>query len=242
MSLIIGSARIDENRNIKCGKAGDQKQASATNDTKGEVSMQNFYVHSKGWIILRFKEGAHANAAASSMRTACNNSNIGYDQNQRTGILKYGTATAIKTEAGCSSLVRQCVKEATGIDPGNFNTGTEVNTLKKTGLFKDPIMFESLDKTPLFTGDILVTKTRGHTVIVVSGNERAVEVTSDTYYNACDKSFKSIVDALKSVGETDTSLSHRVNLAVSNNVPTSNNTRMNTKLLELLKAGKLIKN
>lgn len=241
MKIIIGSARIDERGKISGGKAGDQKQTAATNDTKGEVSTQNFYVHSKGWIIMRLKSLAHANSVAESMRTACNNPNIGYDQSNRLGVVKYGTASTVKTEADCSSLVRQCVKEGTGVDPGNFNTSSEVNTLKKTGLFEDPITFVSLEKTPLFTGDILVTKTKGHTVIVVEGNERSETATSITYYEACDKAHKSIVDALKSIGEKDTSLKHREHLAVVNNIPTSNNTLMNIDLLKLLKAGRLIK-
>ena len=190
MSIIVGSARIDERSKAKGGKAGDQKQVSNTNDTKGEVSMQNFYVHSKGWIIMRPKSIEHANAIASSMKTACNNPNIGYDQGERLGGSKYGTDTDKPVETDCSNLARACIKEGTGKDPGNFTTANEVSALSKTGLFEEPITFVSLEKTPVYNGDVLVTKTKGHTVVVVSGNPRKAndskkENNSDTYYNKC---------------------------------------------------------
>lgn len=166
MSIIIGSARIDENKKLTGGKSGDQKQISE-NDIKGEVSMQNFYVHSKGWYVLRAKNSTHATKLAICMKTACNNKHIGYDQNNRLGVIKYGTQTNVDTECDCSTLVRQCVIEATGTDPGNFTTLNEKDKLSATGLFENPFSYTA--KTKLLTGDILVTKTKGHTVIVVSG-------------------------------------------------------------------------
>lgn len=169
MSIIIGSARVDERGKYSGGDAGDQKQTS-TNDKKGEVSMQDFYVHKKGWVIMRPKSEKHADKIAKNMMIACNNKNLGYDQGNRLGVIKYGVTTKVKTECDCSSLVRECVKEATDKDPGNFNTENEVSALKKTGLFKDPINYSS--GTKLYNGDVLVTKTKGHTVIVVSGRER----------------------------------------------------------------------
>lgn len=169
MAVIIGSARIDERGAASGGAVGDQKQTS-TPDYKGEVSFQNFYVHSKGWYILRPKSDAHANLIATKMRTACNNKNIGYDQGGRYGVVKYGVATTTKTEADCSSLVRACVKEATGKDPGDFNTSNEASVLEKTGLFESKKPYTS--GTTLYTGDVLVTKTKGHTVIVTDGAAR----------------------------------------------------------------------
>ena len=172
-TIYVGSARIDENGNSSGGSAGDQKQTSSTNDTKGEVSMQTMYTHSKGWYIIRAKKVTYANKIASAMKTACNNANIGYDQGNRLGIIKYGTDTTTKTECDCSSLVRQCVIEATGTDPGNFTTANEATKLAATGLFEDKIAYVSQSKTPVYNGDILVTKSKGHTVIVVSGNARS---------------------------------------------------------------------
>lgn len=170
-TIIIGSARIDENGKATGGVAGDQKQ-TASNDFKGEVSMQEMYKSSKGWWIFRLKNIAHANAVASAMKRACNNKNIGYDQNGRTGILKHGTNTTVKTEADCGTLVRQCIKEGTSTDVGEFYTGNQPDVLDKSGLFEERIEYISQEKTPVYDGDILVTKKKGHTVIVVSGNPR----------------------------------------------------------------------
>ena len=171
MAIMVSSARSDERGKYSGGKAGDQKQTSKTNDTKGEVSMQPMYTHSKGWIICRPKKVSHADAIAECGIKAANNANIGYSQSDRLGVVKYRISTKVKTNADCSSLVRQAVKEATGKDPGNFTTSNEVKMLIATGLF-EKITYVNQKKTPVHNGDILVTKTKGHTVIVVSGNPR----------------------------------------------------------------------
>ena len=172
MSIMVGSARIDERGNASGGAAGDQKQTSATNDLTGEVSMQKMYFHSKGWYILRPKSAAHAVKMADLMKAACNNANIGYDQGNRLGVVQHGIMTAVKTECDCSSLVREVVKEATGKDPGNFTTANEAASLEATGLFESKRSYVSQSATPVYDGDVLVTKAKGHTVIVVSGNAR----------------------------------------------------------------------
>lgn len=172
MSIMVGSARIDERGNASGGAAGDQKQTSATNDLTGEVSMQKMYSHSKGWYILRPKSAAHAVKMADLMKDACNNANIGYDQGNRLGGVQHGIMTAVKTECDCSSLVREVVKEATGKDPGNFTTANEAASLEATGLFESKRSYVSQSATPVYDGDVLVTKAKGHTVIVVSGNAR----------------------------------------------------------------------
>lgn len=163
MALIIGHASIDENGKIIGGSAGDQNGR--------EVCTRSYYLHSKGWYLLRPKNVAHAIAIAEAMIRACNNAHIGYDQGNRLGIIKYGTKTITKTECDCSSLVRQCVIEGAGKDPGNFTTANEVSKLEATGLFEKAVPVTK--NTVLHDGDILVTKTKGHTVIVVSGNPRA---------------------------------------------------------------------
>lgn len=164
---IIGSARIDERGKATGGKAGDQKQ-KANPDTKGEVSMQNFYVSSKGWYILRAKNADTASNIALAMTIACNNPNIGYNQARRLDIIKAGTHATSPTSCDCSSLVRQCVRES-GIEVGNFTTANEASVLTATGQFEK---LTYTNGTPLYLGDILVTKTKGHTVIVVSGSVR----------------------------------------------------------------------
>lgn len=176
MSLIVGSARIDENGNLKNGKAGDQ--------TRKEVSTQAYYTHKKGWYVLRAKSVAHANALATAMKQACDNNKIGYDQNERNGVItqlkKYGSLDKIATatECDCSSLVRACIIQATGKDVGNITTANEASVLEASGLFeaKKSVNGEGM----LYNGDILVTKTKGHTVIVVSGRARSTVATSNT--------------------------------------------------------------
>lgn len=171
MAIMVSSARSDERGRYSGGKAGDQKQKSKTNDTRGEVSMQAMYTHRKGWYILRPKKVSHADAIAERGIKAANNPNIGYSQSARLGVVKNGINTKVKTNADCSSLVRQAVREATGKDPGNFTTANEANMLVATGLFTKTA-YVNQKKTPVYNGDILVTKTKGHTVIVVSGNPR----------------------------------------------------------------------
>lgn len=168
MVILIGHASIDENGKIQGGNAGDQNGK--------EVCTRNYYIHSKGWYLLRPKDVAHAIAIAEAMLRACNNAHIGYDQSNRLGVIKYGTNTKTKTECDCSSLVRQCVIEGTGKDAGNFTTSNEVSKLEATGLFEKAVAVTS--STVLHDGDILVTKTKGHTVIVVSGNPRKPSATA----------------------------------------------------------------
>ncbi len=176
MGLIVGSARIDENGNLKNGKTGDQ--------TRKEVSTQAYYTHKKGWYVLRAKSVAHANALATAMKQACDNNKIGYDQNERNGVItqlkKYGSLDKIATatECDCSSLVRTCIIQATGKDVGNITTANEASVLEASGLFeaKKSVNGEGM----LYNGDILVTKTKGHTVIVVSGRARSTVATSNT--------------------------------------------------------------
>lgn len=174
MSTIIGSARIDEHGKATGGTAGDQKQTS-TPDTKGEVSMQNFYVSSKGWNIVRAKDFSVAKTMSELMKDACNNPNIGYSQSDRYGIHKAGIYSKTPTNCDCSSLVREIVWEALNHDPGDFNTSNEVSVLVNTGSF---VSMPFTKESDLMAGDILVTKTKGHTVIVVSADANTGTPTS----------------------------------------------------------------
>lgn len=189
MSIMVSSARSDERGKYSGGKAGDQKQKSKTNDTRGEVSMQAMYTHRKGWYILRPKKVSHADAIAELGIKAANNPNIGYSQSDRLGVVKHGINTKVKTNADCSSLVRQAVREATGKDIGNFTTANEARVLAATGLFTK-IAYVNQSKTPVYNGDILVTKTKGHTVIVVSGNPRPRVATAGNTYPVPTRTIK----------------------------------------------------
>lgn len=162
MGYIIGSARIDERGRLSGGKRGDQKQTT-TPDYKGEVSLQSFYVHKKGWVVLRPRDKRTARKIAEGMKIACNNPNIGYDQGRRAEVVVYGIQTTKPCGADCSSLVRAVIYWASGVDVGNFTTATEVSTLLYSKIF-DRLAYSP--DMALMEGDVLVTKTKGHTVIV----------------------------------------------------------------------------
>lgn len=79
MSVTVGSARLNENGKTTGGHPGDQ--------TGREVGIQEWYMHTKGWIVLRAKTPAVREAIAYAMTAACNNNHIGYCQSHRTGAI-----------------------------------------------------------------------------------------------------------------------------------------------------------
>ena len=161
----IGSARIDENGNANWGKAGDQNGK--------EVAIEPYYSHRLGWYMLRAKDENVARKIGLAMTEACLNDNIGYDQSGRYGVIEclkiYGRLAKINkpTEADCSSLVRACCIQA-GISVGDFNTASEVAVLEKNGAFNKAVAVTT--STKLQIGDILVTRSKGHTVIVTESD------------------------------------------------------------------------
>jgi len=238
--VIIGSARSDERGKLSGGSTGDQKQKSSP-DYSGEVSLQNFYLHKKGWYVLRAKSNVVATGLAAAMMTACNNSNIGYDQGNRTDIIKKGIRTTTKAECDCSALVRACIIDAALKDPGNFTTSTECTVLAASGLFEAKKAYKN--GMELFTGDILVTKSRGHTAIVVSGKARGSETAPDAkkYYPKYSGKSTSIVDALASL-KINAMMENRKKIAAANGIPGYTGTaKQNNELMAKLKKGILIK-
>lgn len=180
MAVRVGSARIDENGHISGGRAGDQ--------TGKEVSTQNWYLHNKGWYVLRPTSATAAEKIAKCMQMACDNPNIGYNQADNKSLYKaaepYGFDVSKVTKpcnVDCARLVRVCVKYA-GIDCDDFYTGNEVSVLLATGKFK-------LLKSAIYTkssnylkrGDILVTQTKGHTVVVLDNGANVVTSKKGVY-------------------------------------------------------------
>ena len=172
--VIIGSARGDERGKLSGGAAGDQKQKTKP-DYAGEVSRQNWYLHSKGWVLARAKDSAARERIAQDMEYACDNPYIGYDQAQDTDLYKvskpYGydcSKVAVKTETDCAKLVRVCVLYA-GIYVDNFYTGNEIEELEATRQFEIYTDAKHCRQSGyLMRGDILCTKEKGHTVVVLS--------------------------------------------------------------------------
>lgn len=169
VKIIIGSARIDSKGNLSGDTPGDQKQKEVP-DYSGEVSLQDFYVHKKGWYVLRPKDPEIAEKIAAAMKVACMNPNIGYNQMARLEVIKQTVNALTPCACDCSSLVRACIIDASGKDPGNFTTANEALYLEATGLFEKRIAYTA--NMNLFVGDVLVTKSKGHTVIVVEGNHK----------------------------------------------------------------------
>lgn len=170
MGVTIGSARISEKGTIY-GAKGDQKQGKAP-DYVGEVSLEKFYQHSLGWVCLKPKDAEVAEKLAYAMEAICNNKNFGYSQYERlTGYneaAKVGFDPAkVKTPCNidCSEAVRVCLAYA-GIKVADFTTSNEVSVIMATKKF-DKIT--TVKENELYTGSILVTKRKGHTVIVTSG-------------------------------------------------------------------------
>ena len=174
MKVMIGSARIDENGNAHGGKAGDQKNGF-------EVSTQEWYKHSKGWRVFRCKDPAKAEIIAKTMEWACDNNMIGYDQYQRNTLYNELKKSGFSgdpvlnnaAETDCSALVRVCLAFA-GIDvPADFYTASMAKQMLATGEIIELTGSKYTDQPDyLGRGDILVTKTKGHTVVVLSSGEK----------------------------------------------------------------------
>lgn len=177
MAVKIGSARSDENGRITGGKAGDQ--------TGKEVSTQDWYLHRKGWRVFRAKDSARGEKIAQCMERACANAKIGYDQNERNDLYnaakKYGfdvSKVTANVETDCSALVRVCCAYA-GISLSDFNTESEPTRLRGCGYFQELAGSKYQSQSVyLRRGDILVTKTKGHTVIVLSNGSKCEDMYS----------------------------------------------------------------
>ncbi len=171
----VGSARSNESGGINGGKPGDQAGGA-------EVSTQAWYLHPKGWKVVRAKDASVREKIAKNMEAGCANNHIGYCQTHRTTATEaakaYGYDLSRVTkdvEVDCSELVRICCLYA-GVTVATFNTASEASVLKATGKFEvltDDKYCKSSDY--LLRGDILVTKTKGHTVVVLDDGAKASE-------------------------------------------------------------------
>ena len=169
----VGSARIDERGKAYGGKAGDQ--------TGRELSTQKWYLHKKGWRVFRAINREQALKIAADMEAACGNSHIGYDQWQRNTLYKAAEPLGFDCgrvradcETDCSALVRVCCAYAgiTGL-PSDFRTGNMPANLLKTGAFVELRGAKYTDQSAyLGRGDVLVTRTNGHTVVVLDNGAR----------------------------------------------------------------------
>ena len=186
MAVLIGSARSSYGNT----SPGDQNGGR-------EVSTEKYYVHSKGWVVLRAKDPEKRERIAVAMERACANDDIGYDQSTRLTLFNNVKAagfdpakTTKKVNTDCSALVRVCVHYA-GIEVDNFITSNEVSKLMATGefdKFSDDEHCKSSDH--LLRGDILDTRTKGHTVVVLSNGAKAHEEVVSIAYKLGDRILK----------------------------------------------------
>lgn len=184
----VGSARIDENGKLKGGQPGDQ--------TGLEVAIEPWYLHDKGWVIIRAKDANIRERIAICMEAACANNNIGYDQSTSWDLYdkakQYGwDCSKVNTpvETDCSSLVRVCVAYALQRDIPWFSTANEAEVLYSTDEFeiiREPKCTES--SAYQMRGDILCTTVQGHTVVVLDdGSKVECEIISTGNTTFCGK-------------------------------------------------------
>lgn len=183
MAVKICSARVDERGKYSGGQAGSQ--------IAKEISSQDWYLHSKGWYVIRPKSAAHAEKIAKNMEYACDSKYVGYDQSQNTTLYKAVKnlgydISKLKTycETDCARLVRVCVLYA-GIECDDFYTATLKDTLNKTGKFTVYTSDKYCKSSDyLKRGDILVTRTKGHTVVVLSNGAKVKTSSASTSKNS----------------------------------------------------------
>ena len=228
----IAHASIDENRNTKNGQAGNQNGR--------EVCVRTWY--NKPWTVClrhpdRYVREQIADIAE-MLATPPVNSLIGYDQNERNSLhnvaksCKYDIMEFINAhelcETDCSAFVT-CVCLFAGLKQLEYSgnaptTSTMKATFKKAGfnVLTDEKYVSMTDY--LSKGDILL-KPSGHTVIVLDDGDK----------------YGSIVDALKTIG-VDSSKDNRRKIYKANFPDKYNGTgKQNRDMLELLKAGRLVK-
>lgn len=188
MTYYIGSARHDENGKYTGGKAGDQ--------TGNEVATQKMYNYPSkgGWICYRFKNPKHGEATCNAMMAACANNNIGYSQSQRYQIIGKGVNVATPVNCDCSSLTREVIRVATGIDLGDFTTLSAHDTFMRSGLIEKVGAVTTLTKG-LCRGDIICTAKKGHIAVITSGESRYTAPATTPVVNQADAKKKAIIAA-----------------------------------------------
>ena len=173
MSVLIGSARINELGQKEGGKAGDQN--------KKEVCAEKWYKHAKRWYVIRAKSPQMRLKIAQNMWAACDNDYIGYSYWEHCYTL-YNEAAKFKwdcskisipCETNCAKIVLVCAKFA-GSKVKDFSTADELEKFRATGEFEIFTDEKRCGRDDfLLAGDILVTRTQGHTVVVLSNGRNA---------------------------------------------------------------------
>lgn len=171
MSVLVGSAKLNEFGGISGGQPGDQKGGQ-------EVATQPWYKHKKGWYVIRPVDESVAAKIAQCMEWICANDNIGYCQTHRhtleeaAATFQYDVSKVnVPCETDCSAAVKVCILYA-GISVGDMSTSEMPRIFRSHPDFT--FIEDSLycDYSNLLRrGDILVTRSSGHTVVVLSNGD-----------------------------------------------------------------------
>lgn len=256
---MLAHASIDENGNIVGGTAGDQ--------TGKEVCIRSNYTNN--WTnYIEIQNDAVRIAFGNHMIDCARNDNIGYNQSKRNSLLTRAeevefdfTKITKACDCDCSSLVTiallgaiyqvlgKSVYEVSKnilVQGGNCATTTTLLTrLMSTSLVLKTRT--STTYTNTFTSAVfgaIYLRTGKHVAVYVGDGAKVsvsdAEVDAD-YYPKYNGTTNSIVMALSTIG-VDYTMAHRKEIAEANGITNYTGTaEQNTKLLNLLKAGKLKK-
>lgn len=182
--------RLTESK-VKIGHAVRNEDGDYTGGTKGdqdskEIRIDEWYLHSKGWYILRAKDPKKAEKLAKAMEELCANNYVGYCTTQTHRINGFNEAKKVnfdlskiktKCELDCSQSVRVCV-HAAGIECEDFRTENGLKVLKATGEF-EVLTSDKYCKSSdyLKRGDIAITRTKGHVIVILSNGKNATKST-----------------------------------------------------------------
>lgn len=199
MAVLCGWASIDENGKARGGKAGDQKQVSNTNDTKGEVKLGNWYNFGQG-SCWRWKDRKLAERFAQAVKDICNNKHVGYDQNERASLFNVLEAanwdwTKINkdVECDCSELIACCVNCAVGkkVISSWVYTGNLDAALKTSGYFEEMTGTKYTAQSDyLGKGDVLNAKSHHVIAVLENGPKFGVTSTSEGKSNVAEPTLK----------------------------------------------------
>lgn len=236
MAVKIGHAVMDEN-----GKAGYDGE-KAGDQTGKEICTRNWY--NNNWnVYLECTSDSLAKKAAKIMEQICKDSSYGYSQPRRwdgyKSIVKNGGDIS-KGSGGfdCSSLVIACYVLAGLNMAADGYTGNMRTRLMNTGKFRLYMDSKHLTSDKYAKVGSIYLKEGSHVVMALE-NGSAVDGTQ--YFKKYTGKSGSIVDALISIKENST-YSYRKKIAEANGiVGYMGSAAHNTKMVNLLKAGKLIK-
>ena len=176
-TVYIGGASIDERGKASGGQAGNQ--------TGRELRKQAYYDHTKGWYVFRARNPLVREDIAVAMENSIANRNIGYDQLQNQTLWNQikskgydPTRATTPCETDCARLVRVCVAygfDQNGLDAStvpDWYTGTLPKLIMGLGEFvKYTDNKHCKGGRSLARGDILCTRSKGHTVVALNSGD-----------------------------------------------------------------------